>query len=595
MHLAFPLADTATAAASKLSLTTADWLIIAVYFCLLVGIVWWSSKKQKSTADYFLAGRHAGWFVVGCSIFASNIGSEHIVGLAGSGANSGMAQAHWEMHGWVLLLLAWFFVPFYYASGVFTMPEFLQRRFDGRSRWVLSIVSLIAYVFTKVSVTVYAGAIVFQTLLPDTFGTPDNAFWVGAFTTVILTGIYTIFGGLRAVIYTEVAQTAILIIGSALITAAGLIKLGGWDKLVAALKAASTPASDAALSTTAATSTAATAVQDFSLWHSASDPNFPWTGVIVASVIIGVWYWCTDQYIVQRTLAAKDVKNARRGALWGGALKILPVFIFLIPGMIGWALWKNGAISLPLEAGKIKGDSVFPAMVATLLPAGVRGLVVAGLLSALMSSLASLFNSCATLFTVDIYGRLRPGKSEAELVRVGRLATLVVVGFGLIWIPVMKIVAANSRGLYDYLQNFQGFLAPPIFAVFVLGMFSKRVNARGAFVGMLTGFAAGMAVLTLKTLVSANVITSGILCDIGSYNGYKACGWLTALSLLTVFLVSLSAPPPPAEQIENLTFRTLSTERRREWRASVSSGDYLATAAVLAIIFAGYLYFSFWI
>jgi SSS family solute:Na+ symporter len=555
-------------------LAAVDWMVVVLYFVMLVGIVKWSSGKQQSTSDYFLAGRHAGWFVVGCSIFASNIGSEHIVGLAGSGANNGMAQAHWEMHGWVPLLLAWFFIPFYYGSGVFTMPEFLEKRFDRRSRWVLTIISLIAYVFTKVSVTVYAGAIVFKTLLPDTFGSPENAFWVGAFTTVLLTGIYTVFGGLRAVIYTEVAQTVVLILGSVFITLYGLGKLGGWGELVAVARPKAA---------------------EFALWRPLSDLDFPWLGVCIASVIVGVWYWCTDQYIVQRCLAAKDMANARRGAIWGGALKILPVFIFLIPGMIGWALHQKGMVSIPTENGVIKGDSVFPTMVASLLPPVVRGLVVAGLMSALMSSLASLFNSCATLFTMDIYEKLRPGRSQRELVRVGRTATVVVVGFGLLWIPVMHEVAAKSKGLYDYLQNFQGFLAPPIFAVFILGLFSKRVNASGAFAGLVVGFIAGMTKLTLQTLAQAGTIREGLPAAIGKYNGYYACGWLTLLSALVIVGVSLLSPAPAQDRIRNLTFRTMSPEFRASWRSSIGIGDRLGTLAVLAAILGGYLYFSFWL
>lgn len=553
-----------------------DWVVIGLYFCLLVGIVYRSSKQQKSAADYFLAGRHAGWFVVGCSIFASNIGSEHIVGLAGSGANNGLAQAHWEMHGWVLLILAWFFIPFYYSSGVFTMPEFLEKRFDARSRWVLSIVSLIAYVFTKVSVTVYAGALVFETLLPDTFGTPENAFWVGAITTVLLTGVYTIFGGLRAVIYTEVAQTAVLLVGSIFITLFGLGQLGGWSELVA---------------------TAKPNAENFALWRPLSDIDFPWLGVVIASIIIGVWYWCTDQYIVQRTLAAKDLKNARRGAIWGGALKIFPVFIFLIPGMIGWALHEKGLINIPVDdEGNLAGDTIFPTMVASLLPLGLRGLVVAGLMSALMSSLASLFNSCATLFTVDIYEKLRPGQSQRKLVQVGRIATVVVVIFGLIWIPVMKIVSEKSKGLYDYLQNVQGFLAPPIFAVFILGLTVKRVNATGAFAGLIVGFIAGMFKLTVQTLAQTDKLPEGtLLYDIGAYNGYYACGWLTLLSVLVIVGVSLATPAPTAEKLRNLTMSTLDPEARKTWKSSIGIADYIGTAAVLLIILAGYLYFSFWL
>ncbi|MCK4887898.1 MAG: sodium/solute symporter, partial [Planctomycetes bacterium] len=344
-----------------------DWLVLASYFLILIAVVWWSSKQQNTSEDYFLAGRNIGWFAVGASLFASNIGSEHIVGLAGNGASSGMAMAHWELHAWVMIMLGWVFVPFYYRSGVFTMPEFLEKRFNSKARWILSVVSLVAYVFTKVSVTVYAGALVFQTLLPDTFGSPENAFWIGAFSTVILTGIYTVFGGLRAVVYTDTAQAIILIIGSVFITYFGLSKLGGWGELQAVCRENSAR---------------------FSLWRSMSDPDFPWLGVMIASPIIGIWYWCTDQYIVQRTLAAKNLKNARRGALWGGFLKVWPVLIFLVPGMIGYALHHKGLITIPTKEfnGQVSldGDKIFPLMVMNLLPAGIRGLVVGGLLAALM-------------------------------------------------------------------------------------------------------------------------------------------------------------------------------------------------------------------
>jgi len=276
-----------------------DWLVIGVYFSGMVALVWWSSRKQDTSTDYFLASRNIAWFVVGASVFASNIGSEHIVGLSGNGATSGMGMAHWELHAWVVIMLAWVFVPFYHRSGVFTMPEFLEKRFNAKARWILSIVSLVAYVFTKVSVTVYAGGMVFSALLPDTFGSPQNAFWIGAIATVLLTGIYTVMGGLRAVVYTDTAQAFILIIGSVFVTLLGLHKLGGWNELVEICRQNS---------------------DNFALWRPNTDVNFPWIGVLIASPIIGIWYWCTDQYIVQRTLAAKNLMHARRGAIWGACL-----------------------------------------------------------------------------------------------------------------------------------------------------------------------------------------------------------------------------------------------------------------------------------
>lgn len=555
-----------------------DWAVLSVYFAMIVAIVWRSSRHQNTTADYFLAGRHVSWFVVGCSLFASNIGSEHIVGLAGSGALNGMAQAHWELHAWVMIVLAWVFVPFYYRSGVFTMPEFLERRFSAKTRWVLSVVSLTAYVFTKVSVTIYAGAIVFQTLLPDAFGSPDNAFWVGAITAVVMTGIYTVLGGLRAVVYTEVAQTFVLLLGSALITYFGLTQLGGWSELVAAAKPHA---------------------EQFALWRPNTDPNFPWLGVMIASPVIGIWYWCTDQYIIQRTLAARSLTDARRGAIWGGFLKVWPVMIFLIPGMIGFALHEKGLLSIPLKtdgSGEILGDAVFATMVQTLLPVGLRGLVVAGLLSALMSSLASLFNSCATLFTVDVYEKLRPGRDEQTLVRVGRMATVFVVGCGLVWIPIMKRISEGNSGIYDYLQNVQGFLAPPIAAVFLLGLFSKRINAVGALWGLLVGFVLGMGKLTLQTLVKSGAIAQGgMLWEIGNFNGYYFSGVLFLFSVVFVIAVSLATPAPAPEKVANLTFASVSHEFAKENRASWGLPDLVGTAIVLGMVLTVYVYFTYWL
>jgi len=555
-------------------MTSLDWIIIAGYFVLLATIAWRSSRQTSTSADYFLAGRNLPWFVVGCSLLASNIGSEHIVGLAGNGATNGMAMAHFELHAWIMLLLGWVFVPFYYRSKVFTMPEFLERRFDSRARWTLSIVSLVAYVFTKVSVTVYAGAVVFMALLPDTFGSPENAFWVGAITTVVLTGIYTVVGGLRAVVYTEVAQTGILLLGSALLTFFGLSHLGGWSELQATLGANA---------------------ERFALWRPMADPDFPWLGIMLCSPIIGIWYWCTDQYIVQRTLAAKSLKEARRGSIFGAFLKVLPVFIFLVPGMIGYALHSKGLLTIPTDAdGHMNGDMVFPTMVTTLMPTGLRGILVAGLLSALMSSLASLFNSCATLFTVDIYNKLRPGRPEAEIVRVGRFATGFVVILGIIWIPVMKLISGG--GLYQYLQSVQGYLAPPITATFLLGLFFKRINSRGALAGLVVGFILGMVKLTVQAMDGGGAFgDSGLLHAIGAYNFLYAGGWLFLISIVIVVGVSLTAPAPSAKQVEGLTYTSLTPAQREENRRSWGLGDVLASLGVIAMIVGIYLYFSFWL
>ncbi|MEM9408120.1 MAG: sodium:solute symporter [Acidobacteriota bacterium] len=553
-------------------LSAFDWVVVALYFAGLFCVVAFvSRRKQETSADYFLAGRNVGFFAIGASIFASNIGSEHIVGLAGQGASTGLAMAHYELHAWIVVLLAWLFVPFYYQSKVFTMPEFLERRFGPGPRWILSLVSLAAYVLTKVSVTVYAGAVVFETLLPDTFGSPQNAFWVGAVSTVLLTGLYTLAGGLRAVLTTDAMQAFLLLIGSTAITVLGLQRLGGWGELRAF---------------------AAESVADYALWRPLSDPEFPWLGLLIASPIVGIWYWCTDQYIVQRTLAAKDLTSARRGALFGAFLKVWPVLIFLIPGLIGAALHSRGQLTIPTDAsGALVGDQVFPTLVSTLLPQGLRGLVVAGLLAALMSSLSSLFNSTATLFTVDVYEKLRPGASEQRLVAVGRFATAVVVALGLLWIPIMP--AISEGGLYQYLQNVQGYLAPPITAVFLFGLASRRINARGATWGLAVGFVAGMGKLLLQAGFGEGKRESpALLAFVADINFLYFSGVLFLLSALVLVFASRTAPPPAAEQLEGLTFGAIDREAVRE---SWDRRDVAATVVVLGLVAAIYLYFSFWL
>jgi solute:Na+ symporter, SSS family len=545
-----------------------DWLVIGAYFGVLALVVWMSSRKQETSADYFLAGRNIGWFAIGASLFASNIGSEHLVGLAGSGAKSGVAMAHYELHAWCLLVLGWVLVPFFYRSGVYTMPEFLERRYNATSRWILTLVSLVAYVFTKVSVTVYAGGLVFQTLLPDLEVAGMNSFWLGAVSVVVLTGIYTSFGGLRAVVYTDAMQTVVLILGSLCITAIGLYHLGGWTEL-----------------------RELSGSQRFNLWRPASDPDFPWPGMLFAAPIVGLWYWCTDQYIVQRTLAARNLKIARRGTLFGAYLKITPVFLFIVPGMIAYALAQKNLLTLDSP------DQAFPALVSQLLPIGVRGLVVGGLLAALMSSLSSLFNSCSTLFTVDIYKKIAPNASERQLVTVGRLATGVVVVLGLMWIPVMLYVA---DALYEYLQSVQAYLAPPMTAVFFLGVFWKRMNGKGAVATLSLGFALGLAKLGCQIYAGLIPVESmdtlsglqQLLVAYGSINFLKFCVYLFLFCCTTLVVVSLFTAAPSAQQIENLTFATNTAEGRQEVRDSWNKWDVVHTVVVLLIILSVYLYFT---
>ncbi len=579
-----------------------DWLVIGLYFLLLAGLALWVIRRNRDTADdYFLAGRNLGWWIVGASIFASNIGSEHLVGLAGSGCTDGVAMAHYELHAWCLLVLGWLFVPFYMRSRVFTMPEFLEQRFSAKSRWVLSVISLVAYVLTKIAVGIFAGGVVFRTLLPDLQFTIGplvlDSFWIGSFLAIALTGLYTVAGGLRAVAYTEALQSVVLVLGSLLVTIFGLRALGGWEELRSVL---GTEALNLwkPLVPDGLTGTWAPVEESGRIaWYFNGD--YPWLGMLFCAPIIGLWYWCTDQYIVQRTLGAPDEKEARRGSIFAAALKLLPVFVFIVPGMIAAALAVSGrsgemagallgAGGLPLEE---QCQAAFPLMVQEVLPAGVRGMVVAGLLAALMSSLAGVFNASSTLFTMDFYSKLRPGASQHRLVWIGRLATGVMVLVGLLWIPVIQ----GAEGLYHYLQSVQGYLAPPIFVVFFFGIFFRRLNAEGCLAALITGFALGLFRLGVDTppqLLADFEYRAGSALWIVHKTYFQYYSLLIFLVSAAVMVgVSLLTRPPDPARLSGLTWSTLTEGQRAESRASWNRWDVLASVAVLAAICAAYLYF----
>ncbi len=541
-----------------------DWVVLGIYFLALILVaVWVVLQKNKNTEDYFLAGRNVGWFVIGASIFASNIGSEHVVGLAGTGFESGTPMAHYELHAWIVLLLGWLFLPFYIRSGAFTMPEFLEKRFDSKSRWFLSLFSLVAYVLTKVSVTIYAGGIVVSELL----GIP---FWYGAIGVVVFTGIYTVIGGMKAVIYTETLQAIILILGSIIITYLGLQEVGGWAELRNTVIAASP--------------------DHFNMWRPTSDPDFPWTGLLFGGTIVGVWYWCTDQYIVQRTLAANNIKIGRRGAIFGAYLKLLPIFIFLIPGIIAFAL----SIQNPEVFSIEKADRAFPMLVKTLLPVGLKGLVAGGLMAALMSSLASVFNSCSTIFTIDIYKKLKPNESEKKLLNIGKLATTVIVVLGIIWIPIMEKIGGGV--MYQYLQNVQSYIAPPVAAVFILGIVWKRVNSKAA----ITTLMAGLILLVLRLgseiyfqpEISSDQIVDSYMFVFATINFSHMAILMFVFSILLCVSVTLSTTEPEYSKIVGLSFGTLTTNQKLENKNSYDKIDIILSVILVIIIIGILSYFT---
>jgi SSS family solute:Na+ symporter len=605
-----PLAAVLLTEQFQSQITAIDWGVIAIYFGILLGVAWWVVKRGKdSAADYFLAGRNLGWWIIGASIFASNIGSEHVVGLAGAGATSGVALAHYELHAWCLLVLAWVFVPFYVRSMVFTMPEFLERRFSPASRYVLSVVSIITFIVSKIAVGIFAGGVVFGTLLPElriTIGhTVIDSFWIGSVLVIVLTGLYTALGGMRAVAYNDAVQTFVLILGSASLTAYGLTKLGGWHELRywcgSDMFNLWKPLIPAGVHGTWAPvlQTDATGNVVREAWY--FNGYFPWLGMLFCAPIIGLWYWCTDQYIVQRALGAPNENIARRGAIFASFLKLFPVYLFIIPGMICYALAKSGKI--PALGAMIGADGkpvssvaqgAFPMMVQYLLPPGLRGLVVAGLLSALMGSLAGVFNACSTLFTVDLYEKWQPNASQHQIVRMGRIATASMILVALAWIPVIK----GAQGLYTYLQAVQGYLAPPIFVVFFLGVFFKRMNAAGALWAMIVGFVLGVFRMLVDTPVALGLH--------GLQNGYKHGSFLwivnniyfqyfsvliTIVSAIVMVVVSHMTAEPDPQQIRSLTFETITSQDRAGTRASWTWREVAGSTLVLVCILGAYLYF----
>lgn len=568
-----------------------DWIVIAIFVAAMVWIVLDVAKKKKNnSSDYFLSGRDATWIAIGASLFASNIGSEHLIGLAGSGASSGMAMAHWEIQGWMILILAWVFVPFYERSMVFTMPEFLEKRYNKTSRKILTYISLISYVLTKVAVTVYAGGLVFQQVFGieyiTVFGAQIDFFWVAAIGLVVITAIYTVVGGMESVLKTSVLQTPILLIGSIVILILGLKELGGWDIMMKICDVQ--PAYEGAQGTMN------------SLMRPLNDPQYPWLGALVGSAIIGFWYWCTDQFIVQRVLSGKDEKQARRGAIFGAYLKLLPVFIFLIPGMIAFAIataakdpgsalygTQLGADLAPVLEN---GDVAFPLLVAKLLPAGFKGVVVCGILAALMSSLASLFNSSAMLYTIDVYKPKHPEASEQKLVSVGRIATVIIVTLGILWIPIMKKI---GDVLYLYLQDVQSVLAPGIAAAFLIGICWKKATPKGGQWALISGLAVGLTRLAAKIIYTGNTSASDNIFKtvFFDFNWLYFCGCMFVFCCLVCIIVSLFTNKPSEEQIQGLCFGTSTPEQKQKSRASRNKWDIIHTVIILSITVAFYIYF----
>ena len=508
-------------------LSTADLIIIGLYFCVVFAIGFYFSIKERTSTDYFLAGRNVGWFAIGASLFVSNISTEHFIGLAGSGASSGLAVGHFEwLACFMLLILGWIFVPFYLRSNVFTMPEFLERRFNRSCATYLASISVIAYVFTKISVHLYAAAVVLERVVG---WSPMTA----AIILVVATGIYTVAGGLAAVIYTDLVQTLILVTGAVVLTLIGLNHVGGF----AGLRAALPP-------------------DYFHMIKPASDTAFPWTGIFFGAPILGIWYWCTDQVMVQRVLSAKSEGHAKAATIFAGFLKILPVFILVLPGLIAVALYRE-LFKFGPNGEVLNGDIAYPTMIVNLLPSGLVGLMIAALLAALMGAMSSVFNSASTLVTLDFYKKWRPNATERNLVTFGRAATGIMVLLGLLWVPFIHLISSQ---LYIYLQSVQAYISPPIAACFILGILWPRLNGAGALSSLLTGFGLGAFrfVMELKERASGEHLTSGLAAWLINMNFLHYAIFMFVVCSAVLIAVSLATKAPDRRKLIGLTFATVS-------------------------------------
>lgn len=498
------------------TVATLDLVIIGIYFAIVFGIGLYFARRERSSEQYFLAGRDVGWFFIGASLFVSNISTEHFIGLSGSGASSGLAVGHFEWWAClILLVLGWVFVPFYLRSNVFTMPEFLERRFSRNCAVYLAAISIIAYIFTKISVQLYAASVVLERVA-------GWKLWETAVVLVIAVGIYTVAGGLAAVIYTDTVQTLILITGAVALTIIGLHRVGGLAHLRTMVPAGY-----------------------FHMIKPISDHDFPWTGIFFGAPILGIWYWCTDQVIVQRVLSARDEGHAKAGTIFAGFLKILPVFMLVLPGIIAYALFKD-QLKTP--------DFAYPTLILNLLPTGLVGLVLAALLAAVMGAMSSVFNSTSTLVTLDFYKKIRPQASERQLVNFGRVATGVMVVLGLLWVPFIHYISSQ---LYIYLQSVQAYISPPIAACFVLGILWPRLNASGAISSLLAGFVLGAVRFVLELADKSAHFESGIIRWTVDMNFLHYAIFMFVVCSLILVIVSMMTPAPERRQLAGLTFATV--------------------------------------
>ncbi|XP_064189411.1 sodium/glucose cotransporter 4 [Anguilla rostrata] len=558
----------------KFALEIPDIIVLVVYFVFVLAVGIWSSVRanRETVGGYFLAGRSMTWWPIGASLMSSNVGSGLFIGLAGTGAAGGIAVGGFEWNAaWVLIALGWIFVPVYIAAGVVTMPEYLRKRFGGqRIRIYISVLSLILYIFTKISTDIFSGALFIQVSL-------GWDLYLSTAVLLLVTAVFTIAGGLTAVIYTDALQTVIMVIGAFVLMFIAFDKVGWYEGLqeqyAAAVPSATVPNTTCHLPRPDA----------FHLFRDPVTGDIPWPGLVFGLTVLATWVWCTDQVIVQRSLAAKNLSHAKGGSVLGGYLKLLPMFFVVMPGMISRALFPDevGCVD-PEVCQRVCGAAVgcsniaYPKLVVELMPVGMRGLMIAVMMAALMSSLTSIFNSSSTLFTMDIWQRLRRQASERELMVVGRVFILVLVLISILWIPIIQ--SSNSGQLFDYIQAITSYLAPPITAVFLMAIFWKRVNEQGAFWGLMVGLAVGFVRMIMEFVYGTPSCGEqdprpAILRDV--HYLYFAL-LLLGLTGLVITVISLCTPAIPDQHLIRLTWWSRHSQEERidlddAWSSSVTS------------------------
>ncbi|CAL8076725.1 unnamed protein product [Calicophoron daubneyi] len=560
-------------------LDASDIGIIAGYFVIVIVVGLWSSCCNRgSVGGYFLAGRSMHWILVGASLFASNIGSGHFIGLAGAGAASGVAVAVFEISAvFSLVFLGWLFVPVYTKSGVFTMPEYLKKRFGGtRLQIYLACMALFLYIFTKISADLYAGAIFI-----------DQALGLELYTAIIIllviSGMFTILGGLTAVIWTDFIQTILMFVGAIYLMVIAFVKVGGFDNLVrsyfnaipnttrvfqegpvlvSSLNDSSLMPSFSTYTDKKYASCGIPPVDALHMFRPIDDHDLPWTGVVLGLTINGLWYWCTDQVIVQRTLSAKNLSHAKAGCLLAGIFKLLPLWLLVFPGMISRVLFPDEVGCADPQVclavcGKASGctDIAYPRLVIRLLPPGAKGLMLAVMVASLVSSLTSIFNSSSTLFTMDIWRRIRPQARSAELMVVGRVSTLVLILISVAWIPVVK----SSSELFHYIQSVTSYLSPPVCAVFLLAIFWTRCNELGAFWALIVGLVIGLIRFAWESVYPRSACgaarehtTAEMMISSVHYLHFSVILFLICCAV--AYVVSLVSQPLPESHTNGLTF-----------------------------------------